>query len=49
MTVLETGVRTVLKDKEASAADKLAAVNAGAKLLMIRHRIGEPEANFFNK
>lgn len=50
MTVLEQGVRNVLRDKEATASEKLAAVNAGAKLLAIRHKIaGGDEDNFFNK
>lgn len=47
--VLERGVRDILKNGEATAAEKLGAINTGAKLLMIRHRIGEPEPNFFNK
>ena len=48
MTVLEKGVRNVLSDKEATASEKLAAVNAGAKLLAIRHKISADETdNFF--
>ena len=48
MAVLEQGVRDVLKNRKASAADKLAAVTAGTKLLAIRHKIdGGDEKGFF--
>ena len=48
--VLEEGVRSVLGKKSATASEKLAAVNAGAKLLAIRHKItGDDETNFFSK
>ena len=50
MAVLERGVRQVLADKKATASEKLAAVNAGAKLLAIKHRIeGGEETNFFDR
>ena len=46
--LLEAGVERVLRDKEATASERLAAVNAGAKLLMIRFKIsGSDEENFF--
>jgi hypothetical protein len=50
---LERGVREVLNSKDGvSTADKLKAIECGAKLLMIRHRIagaGEGEdGKFFN-
>ena len=46
--LLEAGVERVLRDKEATASERLAAVNAGAKLLMIRFKIsGSDEDNFF--
>lgn len=49
MEVLEQGVRDVLKNRKASASDKLAAVTAGTKLLAIRHRIeGDDQKGFFS-
>jgi hypothetical protein len=54
MRQLEKAVRDVLKDKDASAADKLRAIETGAKLLQIKHRIsagggedGGREPNYF--
>lgn len=48
MDVLEDGVRTVLKNRKASSAERVAAINVGAKLLAIKHRItGGDEDNFF--
>jgi len=48
MAVLEKGVRDVLGNRKASPTDKLAAVNAGAKLLAIKHKItGGDEDSFF--
>ena len=47
--VLEQGVRDVLKDEKAKVADKLKALDAGAKLLMVRHKIegGTADGSFF--
>ena len=46
--ILEGGVKAVLKDKDASAAERVAAITAGAKLLAIRHKIsGADEDSFF--
>ncbi len=46
--ILEGGVKAVLKDKDASAAERVAAITAGAKLLAIRHKIsGEDQDSFF--
>ena len=48
LTVLEEGIRAVLKGKKCSATERIAAVTAGAKLLMIRHRIsGSDDKGFF--
>jgi hypothetical protein len=48
MVVLEDGVRAVLKNKKASPSERIAAVTAGAKLLMIKHKIsGSDEKGFF--
>ena len=50
LTVLEQGVRDVLKNRKATAADKLGAINAGAKLIAIEHKItGGDESGFFDK
>jgi hypothetical protein len=48
MTTLENGVKSVLKNKKASASERMAAVNAGVKLLAIRHKIdGNDVKGFF--
>ncbi len=49
--VLDQGVRDVLADTKATAKDKVDAVNAGAKLLMIKHKIslGEDDGTFCGK
>lgn len=50
LTVLEDGVRQVLKNRKASPSDRLSAVNAGAKLLAIKHKLSlDNEDNFFSK
>ncbi len=47
--LLERGIRDVLKDKGANAADKLKAIEVGAKIAAIQHKIssGDDDA-FFN-
>jgi hypothetical protein len=48
LEILEKGVRDVLKAEASTAAERIAAINAGSKLMMIRHRISESdEAQFF--
>lgn len=49
--VLEAAIRAVLKNKETKPADRLKAIEAGAKLLAIRHKIegGGDAGNFFAK
>ena len=48
LTVLEEGIRAVLKAKKCSPAERIQAVTAGAKLLMIKFRISaDPEKGFF--
>lgn len=50
MATLEAGVRKVLAENDATAGERIAAINAGAKLLMIRHKIsGGDEKGFFDK
>jgi hypothetical protein len=49
LSTLEKGVRTVLGNQKAEASEIVAAVNAGAKLLMIKHKIsGGDEKGFFD-
>ena len=48
MAVLEDGVRAVLKSKKATPQERVAAITAGAKLMMIKHKIsGSDEKGFF--
>jgi hypothetical protein len=49
--VLEASIRAVLKDKSTKPSDRLKAIEAGAKLLMIRHKISGAgdDGNFFTK
>lgn len=39
ITLLEKGIRSVLSNKEATSKEKMEAVNAGTRLLMIKHKI----------
>jgi len=49
LKLLEDGVRKVLKSKDARPSDRMAAIQAGAKLLAIRHKIGGgDEKGFFD-
>jgi len=46
---LEEGVKDVLAAGDATKAERLQAINAGAKLIAIRHRIeGGDDAGFFS-
>ena len=48
LATLEEGVRRVLADPESKPAERIAAIAAGAKLLMIAYKISETdEASFF--
>lgn len=48
MDCLERGVRAVLANRKSTATERLNAVNAGAKLMMIKFKIsGADEDNFF--
>ena len=50
LDALEQGVRDVLKDPDCEQRDRVAAIAAGVKVAMIRHRIsGEDEDSFFKK
>lgn len=52
LTLLERQIREILRDKELSSVDRLKAVEAGARLLQVRHKIegGEQiDGAFFRK
>lgn len=42
-TLLEKGVKDILKDKEATAAQKIQAITAGTKLLQVKHKVLDPD------
>ncbi len=48
---LESGIRKILRNKDATKADKLGAINAGVRLAAIKHRIngasGDESEGFF--
>jgi hypothetical protein len=49
LKTLKNGVKDVLADDKAEASERVAAINAGAKLLMIEHKItGGDEKGFFD-
>jgi hypothetical protein len=49
LTVLEDGVKSVLKNKRAKSSERVAAIAAGVKLAMVRYRITEgDEKGFFS-
>ena len=46
--ILEDGVKQVLSNRKSKSSERVAAISAGAKLLMIRHKIsGADEESFF--
>ena len=49
LKLLEAGVRAVLKDPESQPSERIAAIAAGAKLLMIRHKISDTDESTFFK
>jgi len=52
LSTLEKGIMDVLIDKKATAKERMDAVNAGTKLLLIKHKIsdsGDDAGSFFNK
>jgi hypothetical protein len=46
---LEKAVRAILRNRKTKAADRLSAINAGTKLLAIKHKIegGDDKTGFF--
>jgi hypothetical protein len=47
LRLLERNVKSVLLDDDASTENRLAAINAGAKLLAIRHKIEAGDSSGF--
>lgn len=50
METLESGIRAVLENKKATMKDRIDAINAGTKLMLIRHKIkdtGGESGSFF--
>lgn len=50
MEILESGVRDVLTNKKATMKDRIDAINAGTKLMLIKHKItdtGGESGSFF--
>jgi len=50
---LEDGIRTILKNRKSTGADRLGAINAGVRLAAIKHRIAgsgpDEDKGFFDK
>lgn len=52
MAALEKGIKDVLDDKDSTAKERMDAVNAGTKLLLIKHKIKDSDdepGSFFGK
>lgn len=52
LSVLESGIRDVLQDKKTTAKERMDAVNAGTKLMLIKHKITDTSneaGSFFNR
>lgn len=49
LKTLEDGVKAVLRDKDAKASERVAAIAAGAKLLAIKHKISDADQDSFFK
>jgi len=52
MVVVEEAIVEVLKSKRISSVDKIKAIEAGAKILAVRHKIeqgSEDESSFFSR
>lgn len=47
LKTLEAGVRKVLRDPDSKPSERVAAIAAGSKLLMIRYRISDSEESTF--
>lgn len=50
MEILESGIKTVLTDKKSKTKDRIDAINAGTKLMLIKHKIkdsGDEAGSFF--
>jgi hypothetical protein len=49
LKVLKKGVKDVLSNANSEPSERVAAITAGAKLLMIQHKISESEETSFFK
>jgi hypothetical protein len=49
LDVLETAVRDVLSSKEAKPSERVAAIQAGAKIALIRHKLTDTDSESFFK
>jgi hypothetical protein len=49
LKALKRGVKDVLANKDSQPSERVAAITAGAKLLMIQHKISESEETSFFK
>lgn len=50
LSVLEMGIRAVLESKDSTVKERMDAVNAGTKLMLIKHKIndaGDEAGSFF--
>lgn len=47
LKALKKGVKDVLANKDSQPSERVAAITAGAKLLMIQHRINESDGKGF--
>lgn len=52
LLVLEKGIRSVLENKDSTSKEKMDAINAGTKLLHLKHKIKDTDdepGSFFGK
>lgn len=43
LAALEKGVRTVLEDSQSTVKERMEAINAGTKLMQMKHKIGDSD------
>jgi hypothetical protein len=49
LAVLERAVRDTLKSKDAKPSERIAAIQAGAKIALIRHKLADADSESFFK
>ncbi len=52
MSILEKGIRKVLEDDKSTAKERMDAVNAGTRLMLIKHKITDTSnesGSFFDR